>query len=270
MKLITRADDLGSFNAANVTIDDAVREGICRNASLLAVAHRFEEAVEMFAGRTDVCVGLHSTLTSEWATHRWRPVLPPEKVPCICRPDGTLAYSVHEISERGAVLEQIMAEIRAQLDKVRAAGIDVQYIDTHMAHSWLHEPDHPELRVDDLLRELCDEEGLICYGRDFESGDPGYIVKGKLVPRIYFDASGDDWLDLLCDALRAAATEEIRILVTHPVNPDAEFHTAAMRGKEPGHAAAARERDWQMFAHPRVAAACRAAGIEPIKVTAMQ
>jgi predicted glycoside hydrolase/deacetylase ChbG (UPF0249 family) len=57
MKLVTRCDDLGSFRAANRSILDAVERGLARNVGFMVPGPAFGEAVEMFRGRKDVCLG---------------------------------------------------------------------------------------------------------------------------------------------------------------------------------------------------------------------
>lgn len=70
-RLLIRADDVGSFRGANRAVDQLLRNGLCRNAGLMAPASYFDEAAPLMVGRRGVCLGLHATLNAEWDAFRW-------------------------------------------------------------------------------------------------------------------------------------------------------------------------------------------------------
>lgn len=81
--LITRADDCGSNATANRAIMKTCDQGIVKNVSRMACCHAIEEAARLFAGRDDICFGLHGTLNAEWDNVKWGPIMPTERVPSL-------------------------------------------------------------------------------------------------------------------------------------------------------------------------------------------
>ena len=76
-RIITRADDLGSFHSANLACLHAYKKGMLRNGGFIVVGGRIDEAAELFRNEKGFCCGLHAALNCEWEDVRWRPVLPP-------------------------------------------------------------------------------------------------------------------------------------------------------------------------------------------------
>lgn len=153
-QLITRADDFGASPGANAAIIAALRAGFLRNAGVLVpgtfVHHRLEELAELSKG---TCLGLHACINSEWERPRWKPLLPPSQIPSLIESDGTFLKTPRETHRHGR-LEEIVAEISAQLRHLRALGIDPAYLDCHMVFTWLE-------GVTDALADLCAREGMI-------------------------------------------------------------------------------------------------------------
>ena len=74
VRLVVRADDMGSSHAANVACIQAHREGIARTVEVMVPCPWFNEAVEMLKENPGLDVGVHLTLTSEWDFCKWGPV----------------------------------------------------------------------------------------------------------------------------------------------------------------------------------------------------
>jgi predicted glycoside hydrolase/deacetylase ChbG (UPF0249 family) len=75
--------------------------------------------------------GLHLTLTSEWKHYKWGPVAGRSAVPSIVDEHGYLYPDVPVVYFK-AKLEEVEAEVRAQIDLAYTMGIDVTHIDSHM------------------------------------------------------------------------------------------------------------------------------------------
>jgi hypothetical protein len=87
---------------------------------------------------SETAIGLHATLNSEWTRGvRWRPVLPPNEVPTLVDENGVFHPCPAILHARGFALNELMAELAAQLARLRAAGLSPVYIDTHMNFDWL-------------------------------------------------------------------------------------------------------------------------------------
>jgi len=155
IRLVTRGDDAGSCDSANVAIRQAARHGVLRNVSVMAPGPAFAAAVPLLQSLPgSICLGLHVTLNAEWETVKWPPVLPREQVPSLVDEHGYFWPTPVEAQGRGARVDEMLAEIEAQLARVRGAGLTVGYVDEHMGVSW----PWPELRAG--IAELAAREGL--------------------------------------------------------------------------------------------------------------
>jgi hypothetical protein len=154
IRLVTRGDDLGSCKAANEAIYEAFDRGILRNTSVMVPAPEFEHGADMFAGVKDMCVGLHITLNAEWDAVKWGPVLPPEQVPSLVTEDGNFYRMPQDLHEREAGGDEMIAEVQAQLDRARAHGLDIRYLDAHCGVTWLDD-------LEQRARRLAEREGLV-------------------------------------------------------------------------------------------------------------
>ena len=90
-----------------------------------------------------VCLGLHVTLNAEWDAVKWPPVLARERVSSLVDERGYFWPTPDEAQRHGAREDEMLAEIEAQLARMRGAGLTVSYIDEHMGVSW----PWPELRA---------------------------------------------------------------------------------------------------------------------------
>jgi hypothetical protein len=170
--LITRGDDFGIFAESDEAIVDSFRNGVLRNASIMAPAPRFEQAARLARENPGLCVGLHLTLSSEWEEVRFGPVLGAKAAPSLVEADGTFLPSPMRHHRRGVVIAEMMRELKAQLAKARAAGVDIRYLDEHMGCAWVHPMPVGSRRLVDHLREWARAEGLI-YSTDIH-GDHGF------------------------------------------------------------------------------------------------
>jgi predicted glycoside hydrolase/deacetylase ChbG (UPF0249 family) len=84
-------------------------------------------------------LGVHLTLTSEWADTRWRPLCPPGEVPSLIDQDGYLWSSVGEFTAN-AKPDQIERELNAQIDAAYAFGLCPTHIDNHMFSLFASQP----------------------------------------------------------------------------------------------------------------------------------
>ena len=73
-RLIVRADDMGSFRAANIACLKGYQQGIETSIEVMAVTSWFPEAARLLKENPGIDVGLHLTFTSEWENVKWRPL----------------------------------------------------------------------------------------------------------------------------------------------------------------------------------------------------
>jgi len=145
--LIINCDDLGVSHPANVATSRAMVEGVATSATLMVPCPFAREAAEMFAG---LDIGVHLTLTSEYARYRWGSLT---GRPSLHDDDGHFPRTTAAAVKRMEA-QDVRAECRAQIDCALAWGIDVTHLDSHM-HA-------VEARADlfDVYLDLAVEYGL--------------------------------------------------------------------------------------------------------------
>lgn len=123
--LIIKCDDLGSSRSANSAIERALGEGLASSTTIMVPAPSARAAA-------DACrefdIGVHLTLTSEFATYRWRSLT---GAASLTDRDGYLPRTTQEVWAR-AELDDIERECRAQIDRALEWGLDVTHLDSHM------------------------------------------------------------------------------------------------------------------------------------------
>ncbi len=251
IRLITRGDDCGSNVTTSRACLDAFRGGILRNVSVIAPCAAVEFAAELMAGEKGICFGLHITLNGSiihtWEPQRWGPVLPPEQVPSLVDESGCFPRGPGDFGTREVDADEAFAEIQAQLDRARALGFDIRYVDQHMGIVGRR----PGLA--ERLEGWCEKEGLLNGVHYYHS-----------LPRV--EGEGDP-VESTIAALRAAAPGQYCI-VGHPgyVNEELKRLTyPTAQGYDPEEVA--RGRDWQrrVFMDPKIVDFCRENGVKPIR-----
>lgn len=134
-QLILNADDFGLTPGVNRGIIRAHREGILTSTTLMATAPAFEDAVALAHANPQLGVGCHLVLVGGKA------VTPYAEIPSLAAPDGklpaSLAVFAANVSCGKIRAEEIGRELRAQIGKIRRAGIDPTHLDTHK-HTHAH------------------------------------------------------------------------------------------------------------------------------------
>jgi predicted glycoside hydrolase/deacetylase ChbG (UPF0249 family) len=129
--LIIHADDLGMAHTVNRATFQALERGWVTSASILVPCPWFPEVARFARAHPDADLGIHLALTSEWTTLRWGPLSPVEQVKSLLDPDGYLPMLESTVAQR-ARPEEAERELRAQIERARAAGIRITHLDSHM------------------------------------------------------------------------------------------------------------------------------------------
>jgi hopanoid biosynthesis associated protein HpnK len=132
--LVINADDFGLEKEVNSAIIRAHREGILTATSLIANGTAFENAAELALEHPSLDVGAHLALT-RGPSLLGGPLLKPVEVPSLVKGDGLFPQNPATLAGRimmGLISHsQIEKEFRAQMEKIRAAGIRITHIDSH-------------------------------------------------------------------------------------------------------------------------------------------
>src|SRR5215831_4258893 len=129
--LILNADDLAVSHSENIASFAALDQRFITSATVMVPCPWFTEVAAYAKAHHAIDLGLHLTLTSEWPTYRWGPVSPRALVPSLVGPDGYFYSSVPDFAKH-AKLDEVEAEIRAQIERARSMGLDPSHLDAHM------------------------------------------------------------------------------------------------------------------------------------------
>ena len=129
--LIVNADDFGMCHDQNEGVIRGLTDGLFTSSTILVTCPWFEEAADFARSNPAADLGVHLTLTAEWDPYKWGPVLGRRAVPSLVDERGYLWQTVAQVYEH-ARLDEAESELRAQIEKALAAGIDVTHLDSHM------------------------------------------------------------------------------------------------------------------------------------------
>jgi hopanoid biosynthesis associated protein HpnK len=128
-RLIVNADDFGLTAKINQAIIDAHYCGLISSTSLLANGEAFASAVALSRQAPRLGVGVHLNLTED------QPVAPASSIPSLVNGQGFFARKPASLW-RAMILGRVSTvdiekELRAQIEKVLAAGIVATHLDSH-------------------------------------------------------------------------------------------------------------------------------------------
>ena len=124
-------DDVGMCHGANAAFLDLYRAGVVDSGSVMVPCPWFPEIAEAARKDRSLDLGVHLTLTSEWDGYRWRAISTTSPASGLVDDDGYLPRNCLKLRAR-LVPDAAEAEMRAQIERALAAGIDMTHLDTHM------------------------------------------------------------------------------------------------------------------------------------------
>jgi chitin disaccharide deacetylase len=124
--VILSCDDLGSCHGANVGVFRALREGAATCASLMVPAPWAGFAAADAAPTDDL--GVHLTLNAEHEYYRWGPIT---HAPSLQSGEGGFPRTLADLWEHADHAE-VLRELRAQIERALAWGIDVTHLAPHL------------------------------------------------------------------------------------------------------------------------------------------
>ena len=222
IRLIVRADDIGSSHAANRACIDVYTHGIATSVEVMVNCSWFLEAAEMLRQHPGYDVGVHLMLTSEWDLVKWGPLT---HAPSLVDSNGYFYPMVWpndnyppERTIRGAnwKLEEIEQELRAQIELAMKHIPQVSHLSSHMGFTSMDES------VAELVRQLGIEYGLhIDLAAHNVQRFPGWRGAVTLEEKI------DRFIENL-----AALTPGTYMFVEHPAYDEPEMRATGHTGYE--------------------------------------
>jgi chitin disaccharide deacetylase len=241
--LILHADDLGVAHSENAASLDALDKGVINSASIMIPTPWVTEVAEYAKAHPDADLGLHLTLTSEWATYRWGSTAPRDQVPTLHDPDGTLPKDTRTVATR-AKIDEVEKELRAQIDRAYAIGIKPTHVDSHMGALF----NTPELMATYVKVARSYKLPFLASIASPLPGTMSVVTKADVVPDTVIIADdrvpADGWKKFYLDAVNGLKPGLTEIIV-HLGYDDAELRAVTVNHDAYG--SAWRQRDYDVL-----------------------
>jgi len=129
--VVIHADDLGMCQATLPAFADLLTAGLVSSGSVMVPCPWFPQAAALLRACPAADVGLHVTLTSEWAAYRWGPLTTRDPATGLVDRDGYLPRDTGTLWQH-IDIAAASAEMRAQAARARQAGLELTHLDSHM------------------------------------------------------------------------------------------------------------------------------------------
>jgi predicted glycoside hydrolase/deacetylase ChbG (UPF0249 family) len=221
IRLIVRADDIGSTHGSNLGCIKSYQDGIVRSVEIMVPCAWFPEAVRMLNENPGLDVGVHLTFTSEWENVKWRPLT---HAPSITDEDGfffPMIWPNDRFPENQTLkgsdwkLEEIEAEMRAQIELATRHIPQVSHLSCHMGCSGWDD------QVAGVFSKLAQE-----YNLDISTGEMGVE---RFPGRITGETSSER-TEAFIDGLRKLKAGNTYMFVEHPALAGAEMEAVGHEG----------------------------------------
>lgn len=136
--VVLHADDVGMCHATLPAYAAALDFGVLSSAATMVPCPWFPALALLCrerAGGAGIDMGVHLTLNCEWLGYRWGPLSTRDRASGLTAPDGGMHRMASDVVA-AADLDALEGELRAQVERALAAGIDVTHVDTHMLTLW--------------------------------------------------------------------------------------------------------------------------------------
>ena len=131
--ILIRCDDIGMSHSVNMAAEKVLQAGFPVSMSVMVPCSWFTEAAAMLKKYSNVSIGIHLTLNSEWKNYRWGPVSGANAVPTLIDSLGNFFPSRSLLFGNHPKLTEIETELRAQIERALKAGLKIDYLDYHMS-----------------------------------------------------------------------------------------------------------------------------------------
>ncbi len=132
--LLLNADDYGLCNAANNAVEELLLNGKIKSTTIMMPCPCADDAVRFSIAHPEFAIGIHLTMTNEWNTYKWGSLSGGKT---LADENGYMWHN-SKLVGKNASLEDLEAEIRAQVDKAHAMGMKPSHLDNHMGSLYGH------------------------------------------------------------------------------------------------------------------------------------
>jgi predicted glycoside hydrolase/deacetylase ChbG (UPF0249 family) len=128
---ILHADDIGMCQATINAYAHLDEFGAVSSGSVMVPCPWFLAAAEYARSHPETDLGIHLTLNSEWSEYRWSPLSTRDPNSSLVDKQGFF-YTYHEQPQEFSEVEEVRAEISAQIELAIRSGMNPTHVDTHM------------------------------------------------------------------------------------------------------------------------------------------
>jgi chitin disaccharide deacetylase len=204
--LIVNADDYGIAASVSQGIREAHQRGIVTSTTVMIGMDNAAEAVGQALKETpDLALGLHLVVAGKGV----KPVLPPDQIPTLVRPDG-LFYDNPAWPEKAPSFnrDEMIREVNAQFDRFVAVANQLPtHLDSHYHATYYHPTAVEAMRSLALMRNLPLRH---------DRGVGASIVEGIQHPVAFYELDHDQPVEVLIAFLKTLPEGEIIELCCHP------------------------------------------------------
>jgi predicted glycoside hydrolase/deacetylase ChbG (UPF0249 family) len=243
--LIVHADDLGMAHSVNAATIKAFESGLVSSGSIMVPCPWLSEIAAYARTNPQADLGLHLTLTSEWTSFRWGPVMSKDRVSSLLDKDGYFYLTETEAASH-ADPKEVELEIITQIERARALGIQPTHLDSHMGTLYQN-----KALFEVFLRVARSQKLPVRVAR-------AWFAQTDFLPSIlnpddvYIDrildinptVAANDWAKFYSDAIKKLEPGVTEVVV-HLAYDDAEMRGAT--SNHPDWGAAWRQRDFEFF-----------------------
>ncbi len=130
--LILNVDDLGNFDSTTRAAQQVFEAGIAKSGSVMTSGPQAQSVTYVLNGRVDL--GIHLTLSSEFANRPWSPVSSAAQVPSLVDSRGNLQTILNQLIKGSS--QEIEREMEAQILKGLELGMSPSHLDSHMGSAF--------------------------------------------------------------------------------------------------------------------------------------
>lgn len=270
--VVFHADDIGMLNSTVTAWTDLADSSAMTSASVMAPCPWFPAAAREMSAHKNADVGVHMTLNSEWEKMRYAPLSTSDMKSALFDEEGYFPNNTKAVQDH-VDPDEVAVELKAQMDRTLAAGVDVTHIDSHMGTVF-----HPRL-LESYVRVgfAYQVPALVMRANRAKLIEMGFQeeIAGQVEAALDFiENQGMPLFDSIqMMPLREATTPAKRLklikkmledygpglhyLIFHPAEDSSELHAVAPDWK-------ARAGDYKLLKNPKLDQIIKDAGITPI------
>lgn len=129
--VIFHVDDVGMSYESNQGAIQALEKGMASSLSIMMPCGWVPGFFDYLKRHPTIDAGIHLVLTSEWKAYRWVPLTGRDKAAGLYDEQGAFWPSVAAVVEHASP-DGVEAEMRAQIARYRAFGLEPTHLDSHM------------------------------------------------------------------------------------------------------------------------------------------